>query len=329
MTGCPSLTELPTPPAGKNGWPWTEEAAQLPETMPDGPPWPKISIVTPSYNQGQFIEETIRSVLLQGYTNLEYIVMDGGSTDNSVDVIRKYESWITFWESTPDRGQAHAINKGLAHATGEWFNWINSDDILLPNGLGTLAKVLEVGRESEPQWVVGARIELDKDGGFCDVNQSWRTDPAIIGLGALLNIPQDAVFVRRELLTANGLRLDESFHIAFDTVFYSRLLEYGKPLLTTAVFSGARWYGERKSAQKAAIQAELLRAGRPQIRHLRAIPKLIFRLLNSRFNAIVQPCLRMAVVAGWVPYARDWKSVVFDGNNNRYVMRPAYQSIVR
>lgn len=101
--------------------------------MPDGKPWPKISIVTPSFNQGQYIEETIRSILLQGYPNLEYIVIDGGSTDGAVDVIRKYEKWLTYWVSEPDKGQADAINKGLERCTGEIFNWINSDDILLPN----------------------------------------------------------------------------------------------------------------------------------------------------------------------------------------------------
>src|SRR5262245_38077091 len=109
---CPTLAELPPPPAGRIGWPWTMESPQLPDTMSDGRPWPRISIVTPSYNQGEFIEETIRSVLLQGYPNLEYIVMDGGSKDETLSILQKYEHAINYWTSAPDKGQAEAINKG-------------------------------------------------------------------------------------------------------------------------------------------------------------------------------------------------------------------------
>src|SRR5690349_13569673 len=118
---CPSSAELPRPPAGKTGWPWTGENRPVAALRRDGSPWPLISIVTPTWNQGHFIEETIRSVLLQGYPNLEYVVIDGGSTDDTVGVIREYERWLTRWVSEKDRGQTDAINKGLQYCSGDIF----------------------------------------------------------------------------------------------------------------------------------------------------------------------------------------------------------------
>lgn len=138
----PTLTDLPPPPPGRQGWPWTTTPTAILAT-PAGP-LPRISIVTPSFNQGVFIEETIRSVLLQGYPNLEYIVIDGGSTDETLAVLEKYSPWITYWVSEKDRGQSHAINKGLVRASGEWFNWLNSDDCLAPGALFALASAAQI-----------------------------------------------------------------------------------------------------------------------------------------------------------------------------------------
>jgi hypothetical protein len=132
---CPTLSELPPPPAGRTGWPWTEESLQLSEQMPEADSWPRITVVTPSFNQGRFIEETIRSIVLQGYPDLEYFVLDGGSTDNTVEIIKKYSPWIDFWVSEPDRGQSAAINRGLRMGSGSHATWINSDDMLCKNAL--------------------------------------------------------------------------------------------------------------------------------------------------------------------------------------------------
>lgn len=155
-----TINDLPPPPPGKRGWLWTQGNQNISSTMPNGKPWQKISIITPSYNQGRFLEKTIRSVLLQGYPNLEYIIIDGGSTDNSVEIIKKYEPWLTYWVSEPDRGQANAINKGFAKATGEIFAWLNSDDIYLPDALRLVAETFD--KKQEAGAVVGIGHKVDE-----------------------------------------------------------------------------------------------------------------------------------------------------------------------
>jgi len=155
------LQELPS--AKKHGWPRTEEVNKL---IYEGDDWPKITIVTPSYNQGNYLEETIRSVLLQNYPNLEYIIIDGGSTDNTKNIIKKYENWITYWISEPDYGQSNAINKGMRQSTGQILNWINSDDIFLPKAFYYVARYLK----SHPKvgMVYGDRYIIDLNSNIID-----------------------------------------------------------------------------------------------------------------------------------------------------------------
>jgi len=209
---CPTLTELPPPPPGKTGWPWTEESRRVPETTPDGRPWPRVSIVTPSYNQARFIEETLRSVLLQGYPDLEYIIIDGGSTDGSVEVIRRYEKWLTFWVSEPDRGQAHAINKGFSRATGEIVAWINSDDFYCREALHRASQFLM--KNSEVGMVYGRGYYVNEYG------KIWRlaaTGP--FDLSKVLcrdhEIVQPTAFMRRAAVQKAGM-MDETLHYAID-----------------------------------------------------------------------------------------------------------------
>jgi len=214
----PHLNELPSP-AGRTGWPWTEGSLSVPDRMADGQEWPRISVITPSYNQGQFIEETIRSVLLQGYPNLEYVVIDGGSTDESVAIIKKYSPWLTYWCSEKDRGQAHAINKGLERVSGQIGAYLNSDDCYLPN---TLA---HVGRTYH-------RFRFD-----VFVGQRWRGSrlkkhnrrsairpfvyPFVAGTGMRYEIPQECVFWNQQ--RSRGLRFDESFQFCMDVWWFARV----------------------------------------------------------------------------------------------------------
>jgi glycosyltransferase involved in cell wall biosynthesis len=136
---CPTLTELPPPPEVTTIWPWTRGSDTLPDEMPDGDRWPMISIVMPSFGQGQFIEKAIRSVLLQGYPRLELIVIDGGSADETVHVLTQYDAWLKYWTSEADEGPADALNKGFRHASGDILAFLNADDFYLP---GCLAKVV-------------------------------------------------------------------------------------------------------------------------------------------------------------------------------------------
>ena len=130
------LNVLPAPSKDKTGWCWTEQTD--PQIYVDHSSWPKITIVSPSFNQGIFLEETIRSVLLQNYPNLEYIVIDGGSTDNSPAILEKYSPWISYWQSEKDEGQGQAINFGFSLGSGEYYAWINSDDYYLENVFNTV-----------------------------------------------------------------------------------------------------------------------------------------------------------------------------------------------
>jgi glycosyltransferase involved in cell wall biosynthesis len=237
---CPTLAELPPPPPGKTGWPWTEECPQLPDAMPDGRPWPRISIVTPSFNQGAYIEETIRSILLQGYPDLEYIVMDGGSTDGAVDVIRRYAPWLAHWRSEPDRGQADAINKGLALCTGEMFQFINSDDVLLN------ACLEAVGRHAPAAVVLGDVINWYPDREHLVRNHALSLD---LLLDVRDRIHHPGFWTRREYAQQIG-GFDESLWLYFDLKFMVKYFErFREPVAITKIpFVRFRYHEASKSS---------------------------------------------------------------------------------
>jgi len=182
---------------------------------------PRISIVTPSFNQAQFLEETILSVLHQRYDALEYIIIDGGSTDGSVDIIRRYEHQLTYWVSEKDRGQVHAINKGVEQATGDIFAYINSDDVYLPGTFAAVAKYFE--KYPEREWVCGDTIMFG-EGYATKLLQTVLPKSAAQCLSWAYKAAQPGHFWKRELVEGG---FDESWRYVFDHDLYVRLLLTG------------------------------------------------------------------------------------------------------
>ena len=180
---------------------------------------PKISVVTPSYNQVDFIEETIRSVLLQGYPNMEYIIIDGGSTDGTVDIIKKYEKWLDYWVSEPDKGQSHAINKGWQRSSGEIIAWLNSDDVYHPGALFQAAKYLS--KHQTVGMVYGNCDIIDQTGKTTGVCPSMDFDLKSLVCNKWF-ISQPASFFRKAAVEKAG-KIDESLHLVMDWELFLRI----------------------------------------------------------------------------------------------------------
>lgn len=182
---------------------------------------PKLSIITPSFNQAQYLEETILSVLQQNYAPLEFIIIDGGSTDGSVEVIRKYESQLSYWVSEKDRGQAHALNKGLERATGDLVAYLNSDDLYLSGAFSSVIKYFN--EHPECDWVCGDTLMFG-EGRKDEVVSSHVPRSAAQALSWAYTAPQPGMFWKRELLREG---FDERWRYCFDHELYVRLLLAG------------------------------------------------------------------------------------------------------
>lgn len=242
---CPTLDQLPSPPTDKTGWPWTRESPQLPDRAPDGEEWPKISIVTPSYNQGEFLEETIRSVLLQGYPNLEYIIIDGGSTDNSVEIIKKYEKWIKYWKSEKDKGQSHAINKGFQYAIGDVFAWLNSDDTYFKGALETVGQ--QFASVIQPTVLVGSGDIVDSEGKYlCEKTVPLLTMENIVG-GKEWFL-QQSCFWSKSCWCENG-GVDEELNLLMDLDLWIRFSKHYTMIPCETKLGKLRWYENAKSVK--------------------------------------------------------------------------------
>jgi glycosyltransferase involved in cell wall biosynthesis len=183
------------------------------------PSWPKISIVTPSYNQAEFLERTILSVLNQNYPNLGYIIIDGGSTDGSVEIIKKYEKYLVYWVSEKDKGQSDAINKGFLKATGDIVGWQNSDDIYLP---GAFEKVVQVFSKFPNITIVfGSSLMIDVHDNKIGENRFTPFSVMNHFYGGTSSINNQGCFWRSGMFSRIGM-LDTQFHFSMDSEFFLR-----------------------------------------------------------------------------------------------------------
>ena len=208
---------------------------------------PLVSIITPSFNQARYLEATIESVLSQDYPHIEYIVIDGASTDSSVEIIKKYENRLAYWVSEKDNGQADAINKGLALAKSDIVAWLNSDDYYLPNAISAAVKAFE--ENPDAVMVYGDILAVDEWGHTINLlkyKQLSKEDLLCFQI-----IGQPAVFFRREVYEKSG-GLDTTFHFLLDHHLWIRIAQHGRILHVPQTWAAARYHAEAKNRAKAA-----------------------------------------------------------------------------
>jgi glycosyltransferase involved in cell wall biosynthesis/2-polyprenyl-3-methyl-5-hydroxy-6-metoxy-1,4-benzoquinol methylase len=241
---------------------------------------PRITVITPVYNGAPLIEECLRSVLGQDYSNLEYIVVDGGSTDGTLEVVRRYEDRLAFWTSESDKGQADAINKGLRRSTGDVVSWVNADDFLYPGALAAVAEAYHANPRAPFYFGNGYRV--DRKGRrlaefFPQGRVHFSRDALVFGLNFVL---QPSTFIRRAALEEVGL-LDDRLHYGLDTDLWIRLSSLGPPRPVRKHLAASREYDDTKTSSGSFGRAEELRRIAEGHAHVGATPGAICYYLDT------------------------------------------------
>lgn len=259
--------------------------------------FPRITVVTPSFNQAKFLERTIRSVLDQGYPNLEYIIVDGGSTDGSVDIIRRYADRLAWWVSETDHGQTDAINKGLRRATGDWVAWQNSDDIYYPGAFQDLATA--AAKHPEAGLIIGDMMLIDEhDHPLRDIRYVRPSYKALLAEGMVL--ANQASFWRRGVHAEIGL-MSEDLHFSFDFEWFLRLTRHVKAIHIDHIWGALRLHDETKTS----LQAVHFQAEQKKILAGRVMPAWQKKLYKLRRIALMLRHGRIAyVLRGLLRHAR-------------------------
>ena len=291
-----TLLNIPKPSTDRSGWPWTEQSLPV-YTPADGSRWPSMSIVTPSFNQGLYLEETIRSILLQCYPRAEFILIDGGSTDETTSIMERYKENFTFWVSEPDHGQSEAINKGFTKATGELVTFQNSDDIYL---LGAFQRVASIWNSLQDKQDVGAIV-----GSFQFIDEySNRISkeitpfvegetPADFSTGIPYRLHQVATFYSRRALEAVGMSVREDLKYTMDRELLYRVATKFRIHIIPETLAAFRVHKASKSV------AVVL----PFVREFASLHRS-FCDGNPESDALRRKAARQFIAKGYLKYAR-------------------------
>lgn len=249
---------------------------------------PRITIVTPSLNQGRYLESTIMSVLGQKYENLEYFIMDGGSSDNSIDIIKKYSDRLSFWRSAPDRGQAAAVAEGFARATGDLLAWINADDVYTEGALHAFASAYS--KDPEAGLYVGATVLIDDHGvvlrnrfGLANIKLPLLSPSASNMIKRRLPFFQPAtMWTRAAYVNAKGI--DTTMHFCFDRDVFIRLSLNNPGKIVPKIVSAYRFHEESKTSTMQSIQEREDKLLTQRYKHLIREQNGADRLIGAAFN---------------------------------------------
>lgn len=279
----------------------------------------KISIVTPSFNQAQYLEATMRSVLEQQYPELEYVVIDAGSSDGSVDVIRRYEDRLAYWVSEPDRGHADGLNKGFAHTSGEVMAWINSSDAYYPWTLRTVAQIFN--DVPEAQWITGMPTALSEGVEPKLVYESaWNLYDFLSGNYHW--VQQESVFWRRSLWETAGGALDVTARYACDFELWCRFMEHAPLYHVPTILGGYRYHDERRGREVEGggrayprEAAEIYARWSPRFSEQDRWKANVVRITNNELGRVVRKSLKKAGLLRWYRHPR----VAYDMESRRWV----------
>lgn len=287
------------------------------------PEWPRITMVTPVYNGVRFIEQTIRSILNQGYPNLEYIVVDGGSTDGTVDIIRKYQKHISWWVSRRDRGVYDALNTGFAQGTGEIMGWLNASDLLHTRGLFVVGSVF--ASLAEIQWLTGRPTRFNPDGMTVDIRAVPGWSRYRFLAGANQYIQQESTFWRRSLWEAAGSQLNAAYRDVGDFDLWVRFFRYAQLYSVDALIGGYRFHPDAISTSD--MTGYNQRCDKIIESELKFVPRAGAVKLFRRISRMVRniPKVRgiwqlVAVKSLYQMAGPDWPPVVED-RENKWVIR--------